>query len=100
MDIIYYFFCSEYDALSRLGISDGRQFLKRRFQKLPVKFLPTCCVGESLQDQVEAAIDEALSSGEWVDILVSLFACLTARLSSLSLAILSLTHSFPSHRLP
>ena len=69
-------FClhSEYDALSRLGITDGRQFLKRRFQKLPVKFLPTCCVGESLQDQVEAAIDEALSSGEWVDILVSVTA--------------------------
>ena len=68
------FACSEYDALSRLGITDGRQFLKRRFQKLPVKFLPTCCVGESLQDQVEAAIDEALSSGEWVDVLVS-FLC-------------------------
>ncbi|XP_066028576.1 E3 UFM1-protein ligase 1 homolog [Pocillopora verrucosa] len=59
----------EYDALSRLGITDGRQFLKRRFHKLPVKFLPTCCVGESLQGQVEAAIDEALSSGEWIDIL-------------------------------
>lgn len=29
-------------------------------------------MGESLQDQVEAAIDEALSSGEWVDVLVSL----------------------------
>ena len=65
------FFCLEYDALSRLGITDGRQFLKRRFHKLPVKFLPTCCVGESLQGQVEAAIDEALSSGEWIDILVS-----------------------------
>ena len=77
-------FCSEYDALSRLGITDGRQFLKRRFQKLPVKFLPTCCVGESLQDQVEAAIDEALSSGEWVDILVGMFVCLTAKLPSLS----------------
>ena len=62
---------AEYDALSRLGISDGRQFLKRRFQKLPVQFLPTCCVGESLQDQVEAAVDEALTSGEWVDIVVS-----------------------------
>lgn len=65
------FFRLEYDALSRLGITDGRQFLKRRFHKLPVKFLPTCCVGESLQGQVEAAIDEALSSGEWIDILVS-----------------------------
>lgn len=73
-DLSKEFFCLEYDALSRLGISDGRQFLKRRFQKLPVKFLPTCCVGESLQGQVEAAIDEALSSGEWIDILVSVFA--------------------------
>lgn len=73
-EIIIFCLHSEYDALSRLGITDGRQFLKRRFQKLPVKFLPTCCVGESLQDQVEAAIDEALSSGEWVDILVSVTA--------------------------
>lgn len=61
---------SEYDALSRLGITDGRQFLKKRFQKSKVQFLPTCCVGESLQDQVEASIDEALSTAEWVDILV------------------------------
>ncbi|XP_068755117.1 E3 UFM1-protein ligase 1 homolog isoform X1 [Montipora capricornis] len=59
----------EYDALSRLGITDGQQFLKRRFHKLQVKFLPTCCIGQSLVDQVEATIDEALSSGEWVDIL-------------------------------
>lgn len=41
-------------------------------------------MGESLQDQVEAAIDEALSSGEWVDILVGMFVCLTAKLPSLS----------------
>ena len=75
-------FSLEYDALSRLGITDGRQFLKRRFQKLPVKFLPTCCVGESLQDQVEAAIDEALSSGEWIDVLVSVLSIMTTTCTS------------------
>ena len=62
---------SEYDALSRLGITEGSQYLKKRFQKYEVKFLPTCCVGESLVNQVEIAVSEAISSGEWVDILVS-----------------------------
>ena len=94
----HFFFSSEYDALSRLGITDGRQFLKRRFQKLPVKFLPTCCVGESLQDQVEAAIDEALSSGEWVDILVS-FLCIFHVYSSMFIPHIfcTLKHLFAIH---
>ena len=94
----HFFFSSEYDALSRLGITDGRQFLKRRFQKLPVKFLPTCCVGESLQDQVEAAIDEALSSGEWVDILVS-FLCIFHVYSSMFIPHIfcNLKHLFAIH---
>ncbi|KAK2554421.1 E3 UFM1-protein ligase 1-like protein [Acropora cervicornis] len=59
----------EYDALPRLGITEGSQYLKKRFQKYQVKFLPTCCVGESLVNQVEIAVTEAISSGEWVDIL-------------------------------
>ncbi|XP_067051094.1 E3 UFM1-protein ligase 1 homolog isoform X2 [Acropora muricata] len=59
----------EYDALPRLGISEGSQYLKKRFQKYQVKFLPTCCVGESLVNQVEIAVTEAISSGEWVDVL-------------------------------
>ena len=63
---------TEYDALSRLGITDGKQFLKRRYQKEPVQFLPTCCVGQGVQDHVEAATDEALATTGWVDIQVKL----------------------------
>ncbi|XP_032239292.2 E3 UFM1-protein ligase 1 homolog [Nematostella vectensis] len=58
----------EYDALTRLGITDGKQFLKRRYHGNEI-FLPTCCVGERVLDQADAAIDDALSSGTWVDIM-------------------------------
>eukprot|EP00794_Sanderia_malayensis_P000235 gene235-852_t len=60
----------EYDTLQRLGISDGRQFLKRRLKQDDdsLLFLPTCCVGKSIQDHIEAVIDEALTSSSWVHV--------------------------------
>ena len=69
VDIIWFVFI-EYDALTRLGITDGKQFLKRRYKNNEL-FLPTCCVGQQLQDNVFASIDEGLSTTGWIDVMVS-----------------------------
>ena len=59
--------------MQKLGITDGRQFLKRRLKQdegLSV-FLQTCCVGQGIQDHIEAVIEEALTTGSWVHTRVS-----------------------------
>ncbi|XP_077160006.1 E3 UFM1-protein ligase 1 isoform X2 [Paroedura picta] len=58
----------EFDALSRLGIPDPVNYIKKRYKSLQLLFLKTCCVGQEIMDQVEASVDEAISSGTWVDI--------------------------------
>jgi len=60
----------EYDAVSRLGISDPTSFIKKKFPSTSgLVFLNSCCVGPSIVDQLEVSIDEALSSGGWCDVL-------------------------------
>ncbi|XP_071112658.1 E3 UFM1-protein ligase 1-like [Haliotis cracherodii] len=59
----------EYDSLSRLGISDVKSFIKKRFKDEPITYLKTCCAGKGIQDQIEATAEEALSTGGWVDIM-------------------------------
>ncbi|XP_063168021.1 E3 UFM1-protein ligase 1 [Candoia aspera] len=59
----------EFDALSRLGIPDPVNYIKKRYKSLPVLFLKASCVGREILDQVEASVDEAISSGLWVDIM-------------------------------
>nr|XP_014698727.2 E3 UFM1-protein ligase 1 [Equus asinus] len=46
----------EFDALSRLGIPDAVSYIKKRYKR------------QGLVDQVEASVEEAISSGTWVDI--------------------------------
>ncbi|XP_022089822.1 E3 UFM1-protein ligase 1-like isoform X2 [Acanthaster planci] len=58
----------EYDALARLGITDAKLYIKRRFKSESLLFLSSCCVGSQLRDRVDASIDEALSTGTWIDI--------------------------------
>ena len=60
--------------MQRLGITDGKQFLKRRLkeEESSLVFLQTCCVGKNIQDHIEAAIDEAITTGGWVHTKVSL----------------------------
>nr|XP_034346128.1 E3 UFM1-protein ligase 1 isoform X2 [Arvicanthis niloticus]XP_034346129.1 E3 UFM1-protein ligase 1 isoform X2 [Arvicanthis niloticus] len=59
----------EFDALSRLGIPDAVNYIKKRYKNTPLLFLKATCVGQGLVDQVEASVEEAISSGTWVDIL-------------------------------
>uniref|UniRef100_A0A8C8ZQR7 E3 UFM1-protein ligase 1 n=1 Tax=Prolemur simus TaxID=1328070 RepID=A0A8C8ZQR7_PROSS len=58
----------EFDSLSRLGIPDAVSYIKKRFKATQLLFLKAACVGQGLVDQVEASVEEAISSGTWVDI--------------------------------
>ncbi|XP_054992835.1 E3 UFM1-protein ligase 1 isoform X2 [Sorex araneus] len=58
----------EFDALSRLGIPDAISYIKKRYKTAQLLFLKAACVGQGLVDQVEASVEEAISSGTWVDI--------------------------------
>ncbi|XP_061479361.1 E3 UFM1-protein ligase 1 [Rhineura floridana] len=58
----------EFDALYRLGIPDPVNYIKKRYKSLQLLFLTASCVGQEIVDQVEASVDEAISSGTWVDI--------------------------------
>jgi hypothetical protein len=63
---------TEYDALNRLGISDASGFIKRHFQSEKLLYLQSCAVGPALVDQVEASLEEALATGTWLDLMVSI----------------------------
>ncbi|XP_008588802.1 PREDICTED: E3 UFM1-protein ligase 1-like, partial [Galeopterus variegatus] len=58
----------EFDALSRLGIPDAVSYIRKRYKATQLLFLKAACVGQGLVDQVEASVEEAVSSGTWVDI--------------------------------
>lgn len=63
----------EFDALSRLGIPDAVSYIRKRYKTAQLLFLKAACVGQGLVDQVEASVEEAISSGTWVDIAVCFF---------------------------
>ena len=59
----------EYEAVTRLGISEPAAFIKKKFgADSGIVFLSSCCVGQSIVEQMEAVIDEALTSGGWCDL--------------------------------
>ncbi|XP_059487447.1 E3 UFM1-protein ligase 1 homolog [Neocloeon triangulifer] len=59
----------EYSSLNRLGISDPQGFIKRHFANEKLLQLPSCAVGSLLFDQVEASIEDAVSTGSWIDLM-------------------------------
>ncbi|XP_035218444.1 E3 UFM1-protein ligase 1-like [Stegodyphus dumicola] len=62
----------EYDSLSRLGIQDAKSYIRKKYKEEPLTFLSTCCVGKNILNQLEAAIEEVLYYGTWVDVMVIL----------------------------
>uniref|UniRef100_H2YV25 E3 UFM1-protein ligase 1 n=1 Tax=Ciona savignyi TaxID=51511 RepID=H2YV25_CIOSA len=58
----------EFDAVSRLGISDPKSHVRRRITSNAPLFFKSVCVGQSIVDQVTATVDEAISNNEWLDI--------------------------------
>lgn len=67
----------EYDAVARLGISDPVQFIKKKYKSSDLRYLSSCCVGDGLVQQIEAAVDEALVSSSWLDVTTLLPSVLT-----------------------
>uniref|UniRef100_UPI0037E82F7C E3 UFM1-protein ligase 1 n=1 Tax=Semicossyphus pulcher TaxID=241346 RepID=UPI0037E82F7C len=67
----------EFDALVRLGIPDPPSYIKKRFKSNKLLFLRAACVGQTLVDQVEASVEEAVSSSTWTDIQPILPSCLS-----------------------
>lgn len=67
----------EFDALVRLGIPDPSSYIKKRFKSSKLLFLRAACVGQGLVDQVEASVEEAVSSASWTDIQPILPSCLS-----------------------
>ncbi|KAI3364480.1 hypothetical protein L3Q82_010831 [Scortum barcoo] len=67
----------EFDALIRLGIPDPPSYIKKRFKSNKLLFLRAACVGQALVDQVEASVEEAVSSSTWTDIQPILPSCLS-----------------------
>lgn len=61
-------FFSEYDALTRLGISDAKNFVKRHFPNENLILLDTVAVGSVLIDQVDANIDEVVATASFFDL--------------------------------
>ncbi|KAG7258510.1 hypothetical protein CRUP_014702 [Coryphaenoides rupestris] len=57
-----------FDALVRLGIPDPAGYIKKRYRSSKLLFLRAACVGQALVDQLEASVEEAVSSATWVDL--------------------------------
>ncbi|KYM99511.1 PREDICTED: E3 UFM1-protein ligase 1 homolog [Cyphomyrmex costatus] len=58
----------EYDALTRLGISDPSGFIKRHFPNENMVFLKSVAVGTVITDQVDANIEEVVATGSFIDL--------------------------------
>ncbi|XP_053712431.1 E3 UFM1-protein ligase 1-like [Synchiropus splendidus] len=67
----------EFDALLRLGIPDPSNYIKKRFKSNKLLFLQSACVGQTLMDQVEASVEEAVNSSLWSDIQAILPTCMS-----------------------
>lgn len=60
----------EFEALTRLGIPDPVNYIKKRFKSSNLLFLRSACVGQALVDQLEASVEEAVNSATWTDLQV------------------------------
>ncbi|XP_026318831.1 E3 UFM1-protein ligase 1 homolog isoform X2 [Hyposmocoma kahamanoa] len=58
----------EYDALSRLGISDPKGYVKRALPNENLTFLSSCVIGSQIKQQLETALEECISSKSYLDI--------------------------------
>ena len=62
----------EYSAVSRLGIGDPRGFLKKKYKDENLLFLGSCVLGPSAVDQVKSALDNAMITGSWIDLVTNM----------------------------
>ncbi|XP_015123760.1 E3 UFM1-protein ligase 1 homolog isoform X2 [Diachasma alloeum] len=58
----------EYDALTRLGLSDAKNFVKRHFTHENLTLLNTVAVGGAIIDQVDANVEDTITTNSFTDI--------------------------------
>lgn len=58
----------EYDALTRLGISDYKSYIKKQLANEEILLLNSCVVSKNILERAEADIDESISSKSYVDL--------------------------------
>ncbi|KAG6453427.1 hypothetical protein O3G_MSEX008155 [Manduca sexta] len=58
----------EFDALTRLGISDPKGYIKRLFSTEDMTFLSSCVIGSQIKQQLETALDECIASKSYLDV--------------------------------
>lgn len=56
------------EAAARLGITDPKSFVEKRFPAQKLVFLNTSCLGEQLFQQVKDSVEESLLNPGWVDV--------------------------------
>lgn len=62
----------EYHAVEKLGISDAKSYLKRKFSGDQSLFLSSVCLDVSWKDRVSATLDETVSESDWIDVMTIL----------------------------
>lgn len=62
----------EYDALSRLGISDPKSYVKRTLPNEDLTFLSSCAIGSQIKQQLETALEECIASKSYLDVVALL----------------------------
>lgn len=67
----------EYDALSRLGLSDPKGYVKRVLPNEDLTFLSSCVIGPHIKQQVEIALEECIASKSYLDVVSLLPSILT-----------------------
>lgn len=58
----------EYDALTRLGLSDPKGYVKRVLPNEDLTFLSSCVIGSLITQQVETALEECIASKSYLDV--------------------------------
>uniref|UniRef100_A0A1B0C9L2 E3 UFM1-protein ligase 1 homolog n=1 Tax=Lutzomyia longipalpis TaxID=7200 RepID=A0A1B0C9L2_LUTLO len=58
----------QHDTLSHFGISDTKAFIQRQLPNEELVHLEKCTVGKRFVEQLEAAIDECISSASYLDV--------------------------------
>uniref|UniRef100_A0A6B2EII5 E3 UFM1-protein ligase 1 homolog n=1 Tax=Phlebotomus kandelakii TaxID=1109342 RepID=A0A6B2EII5_9DIPT len=58
----------QHDTLSHFGISDAKTFIQRQLPNENLVHLEKCTVGKRFVEQLEAAIEDCISSGSYLDV--------------------------------
>lgn len=61
---------ADYEAMNSVGITDPISYISRMQIGKELIALTTCSVGPKILDDISAALEECISSGTWIDIMV------------------------------